>query len=99
MIQKNGVSKQNIKTFFLIIFQEELFHLIYSKILIIIIRKNLQEYGRFHRRYLEFLNLTEKELDFFLKGLVHINAIAEIKNEEYTLCLVLFHIVIRNPSA
>ena len=44
----------------------------------------LQKYGRFNRRYLRFLNLTEKELDFFLKMLVHINAIAEtIKNEEY----------------
>ena len=49
-----------------------------------ITQQTLQKYGRFSRRYLKFLNLTEKELDFFLKMLVHINAIAEtIKNEEY----------------
>ena len=46
-------------------------------------QQTLQKYGRFSRRYLKFLNLTEKELDFFLKMLVHINAIAETKNEEY----------------
>ena len=46
-------------------------------------QQNLQKYGRFHRRYLKFLNLTEKELDFFLKMLVCINAIAETKKEEY----------------
>ena len=47
-------------------------------------QQTLQKYGRFSRRYLKFLNLTEKELDFFLKMLVHINAIAEtVKNEEY----------------
>ena len=46
-------------------------------------QRNLQKYGRFHRRYLEFLNLTKRELDFFLKILVHINAIAETKGEEY----------------
>ena len=48
-------------------------------------QQTLQKYGRFSRYYAKkFLNLTEKELDFFLKMLVHINAIAEtVKNEEY----------------